>query len=99
LDSIELPILDGSSENWIELLAKAGMRELDAPRRWLKVLKRVDFEEDGRTMSIGPSDRFEIECVIDFPHPLVKRQAFTFVMDNGSYGKEIASARHLRLHA
>jgi UDP-3-O-[3-hydroxymyristoyl] N-acetylglucosamine deacetylase len=93
LDSIELPILDGSSENWIELLAKAGQKKLYAPRRWLKVLTRVDFEEDGRRMSIEPSDTFEIECVIDFPHPMVKRQSFHFVMDNGSYGKQIASAR------
>jgi len=93
LDSIELPILDGSSENWIELIARAGVTELDAPRRWLKVLKRVDFEDDGRRMSMEPSNVFEIECVIDFPHPLVKRQAFTFVMENGSYGKEIACAR------
>ena len=93
LDSIELPILDGSSENWIELLAKAGQKKLDAPRRWLKVLKRVDFEEDGRRMSIEPSDAFEIDCVIDFPHPMVKRQSLHFVLDNGSYGKQIASAR------
>jgi UDP-3-O-[3-hydroxymyristoyl] N-acetylglucosamine deacetylase len=93
LDSIELPILDGSSENWIELLDKAGTKELEVPRRWLKVLKRVDFEDDGRRMSIEPSDNFEIECVIDFPHPMVNRQSFHFVMDNGSYGKEIASAR------
>jgi UDP-3-O-[3-hydroxymyristoyl] N-acetylglucosamine deacetylase len=93
LDSIELPILDGSSENWIELLTKAGVKTLDAPRRWLKVLKRVDFEEDGRRMSIEPSQAFEIECVIDFPHPMVKRQSFHFVMDNGSYGQQIASAR------
>jgi len=93
LDSIELPILDGSSENWIESLDKAGTKELEVPRRWLKVLKRVDFEDDGRRMSIEPSDNFEIECVIDFPHPMVNRQSFHFVMDNGSYGKEIASAR------
>src|SRR4030095_1488166 len=93
LDSIELPILDGSSEKWIELLAKADVKELDAPRRWLRVLKQVDFEEHGRSMSIGPSDRFEIECVIDFPHPLVRRQSYHFVMNDGSYGREIASAR------
>jgi UDP-3-O-[3-hydroxymyristoyl] N-acetylglucosamine deacetylase len=93
LDSIELPILDGSSEQWIDLLAKAGVRELDAPRRWFEVVERVEFEEDERRMSIEPSKQFEIECVIDFPHPMVKRQAFHFVMDNGSYGKQIASAR------
>src|SRR5687768_10609364 len=70
LDSIELPILDGSSENWFELISNAGVKELSAPRRILKVLKKVKFEEDGRRMSIEPSDRFEIDCVIDFEHPM-----------------------------
>lgn len=93
LDNIEIPILDGSSEDWVELIAKAGIRELDAPRRILRVLERVDFEEDGRRMSIEPSKRFEIDCVIDFDHPFIKRQSYHFVMDNGSFGKQIASAR------
>jgi UDP-3-O-[3-hydroxymyristoyl] N-acetylglucosamine deacetylase len=69
------------------------VRKLDDPRRTLKVLKRVDIDEDGRKMSVEPADRFEIECVIDFPHPFIKRQSFHFVMDNGSFGKQIASAR------
>ena len=93
LDNIEIPILDGSSEDWIELINKAGLKNLDSPRRTLKVLKRVDFEEDGRKMSIEPSEKFEIECVIDFNHPFINRQSFHFVMDNGSFGKQIASAR------
>ena len=93
LDSIELPILDGSSENWIDLISKAGIKELSVPKKTLKVLKKVKFEEDGRKMSIEPSETFEIECVIDFPHPFVKRQALHFTMTNGAYGEQIASAR------
>ncbi len=93
LDNIELPILDGSSEDWVELLEKAGIRELNASRRFLRVMKTVEVDEDGRRMCIEPSDRFEIECVIDFPHPMVRRQTFNFVLGNGSYGREIASAR------
>lgn len=93
LDNIEIPILDGSSENWIDLIAKAGVKELNASRRTLKVLKRVDIDENGRKMSVEPSDKFEIECVIDFPHPFIERQSFHFVMENGSFGKQIASAR------
>ncbi len=93
LDNIEIPILDGSSENWIELIASAGVKELDAPRRVLKVLKKVAIDEDGRKMSIEPAEGFEIECVIDFPHPFIERQSFTFVLNNGSFGREIASAR------
>ncbi|MFL6468077.1 MAG: UDP-3-O-acyl-N-acetylglucosamine deacetylase [Pyrinomonadaceae bacterium] len=93
LDSIELPILDGSSENWVELISKVGIKELNSGKRILKVLKKVRFEEDGRRMSIEPSEKFEIECVIEFAHPLVKRQSFHFVMENGSYGNLIARAR------
>ncbi len=93
LDSIEIPILDGSSEAWIELIAEAGIKKLDAERKTLKVLKRVNFEEGDRSMSVEPSDHFEIECVIDFPHPFINRQEYHFVLDNGSYGKQIASAR------
>ncbi len=44
-------------------------------------------------MSVEPSEKFEIECLIDFPHPFINKQAFTFVLGNGSFGKEIAAAR------
>ena len=37
LDNIEVPILDGSSENWVELLEKAGVKRQTAPRRTLRV--------------------------------------------------------------
>jgi UDP-3-O-[3-hydroxymyristoyl] N-acetylglucosamine deacetylase len=93
LDSIEIPILDGSSENWIELIEQAGIVWQDSPRHYLKVLKRVEFEEGDRRMSVEPADDFEIECLIDFPHPYIKRQSFRFQLTNGSFGREIASAR------
>jgi len=93
LDSIEIPIMDGSSEDFIELIQKAGITEQNSPRRFLRILKKVVFEEAGRMMSIEPSDKYEIECVIDFPHPFIKKQSFHFVFENGSFGKEIASAR------
>jgi UDP-3-O-[3-hydroxymyristoyl] N-acetylglucosamine deacetylase len=93
LDNIEIPILDGSSEGFIEMFERAGTREQEEPRHYLKILERVDFAQDDRKMSIEPSDRFEIECVIDFNHPFINRQAYRFELVNGSFGREIASAR------
>lgn len=93
LDNIEIPILDGSSENFIELIEKAGITEQNSPRRFLKVLEKVEFEQGDRKMSIEPSDKFEIECIIDFKHPFINRQTFNFHLNNGSFGREIASAR------
>ena len=93
IDSIELPIMDGSSEDFIELIEQAGVIEQYAPRRFFRVLKPVKIEEGDRKMSMGPSDKFEIECLIDFKHPYINRQKMYFVSENGSFRREIASAR------
>lgn len=93
LDNIEIPILDGSSENWIEMLERAGIAEQNAPQRFLQIKKTVTFEQGDKRMSIAPSDKFEIECAIDFPHPFIRRQSYNFELVNGSFGREIASAR------
>jgi UDP-3-O-[3-hydroxymyristoyl] N-acetylglucosamine deacetylase len=93
LDNIEIPILDGSSENFIELLEKTGTIEQNSPRRFLKILEKVEFEQGDRKMSIEPSEKLEIECLIDFPHPFINRQTFHFELNNGSFGREIAAAR------
>ena len=93
LDSIEIPIMDGSSEDFIELITKAGVIEQDADVRVFKVLERVEFEQGDRKMSIEPAENYEIDCIIDFPHPFIERQTLHFVFKNGSFGREIASAR------
>lgn len=93
LDNIEIPIMDGSSEIFIELIERAGIVEQNAPKHFLKVLEKVEFTDGERKMSVEPSDKFEIECEIDFPHPFINRQTFHFELENGSFGREIASAR------
>jgi len=93
LDNIEIPIMDGSSEDFVELIKKAGVIEQDAPRRVFRVLEKVEFEAGDRKMSVEPSAAYEIECLIDFPHPFINRQSYHFIFENGSFGKQIASAR------
>ncbi len=93
LDSIEIPILDGSSEVFLDLIERAGIKEQNAPKHFLKILEKVEFEQGDRKMSIEPSDKYEIECLIDFSHPFINRQTYNFEMKNGSFGREIASAR------
>ena len=104
LDGPEVPIMDGSSENFIELIEKAGVISQSAPRHVFRVLEKVAIDQNGRKMSIEPADNFEIDCVIDFPHPFIGRQSFNYIEEgNGTarpltqafptYGREIASAR------
>lgn len=93
LDNIEIPILDGSSEIWLELLENAGFIQQEVPRHYLKVLKEVVFEQGDRRMSVAPAENYEIESFIDFPHPLIQSQSFNLKLDAETYRREIASAR------
>jgi len=93
LDNIEIPIMDGSSEDWVELIENAGIVIQGSPRHILRILERVEYEQGDRKMSIEPAENFEIECLIDFPHPFIQKQSLNFVFRNGSFGREIASAR------
>jgi len=93
LDNIEIPIMDGSSEQFIQLIESAGIVEQNARRRFFRVKRRVEVEQGGRRMSVEPADNYEIDCLIDFPHPFIHQQRLKFEFKNGSFGKEIASAR------
>ena len=93
LDNIEIPIMDGSSEDFVELIANAGVMDQGAVRRVFRVLKKVEFADGQRKMSIEPARDYEIDCTIDFPHPFIKKQSLHLKFDNGTFGSEIASAR------
>ena len=93
LDNIEMPIMDGSSEVFIDLIGRAGIVKQEAPRRFLQIRERVEIEQGNRRMSIEPSDKYEIECLIDFKHPLIETQTYNFTLSNGSFMHEISAAR------
>jgi len=71
IDSIEVPILDGSAEPFMQMLEQAGTRRLRRKRRYLKVLKPLEVIEGDRRIGIYPADEFRVRCYVDFPHPLV----------------------------
>jgi UDP-3-O-[3-hydroxymyristoyl] N-acetylglucosamine deacetylase len=93
VDSLEVPILDGSGKPWADLIERAGVVELEAPRAHLRVLKRVEVSEKNRVMSIEPADDFRITCEIDFDHPLVGHQRREINLCARGYAEEIAPAR------
>lgn len=93
VDNLEIPIMDGSAETFAELIEQAGVVEQPLARRALLIREKVSFEQGNRRISIEPADSFEIECVIDFSHPLIGVQQFSLELTNGSFSREIAAAR------
>jgi UDP-3-O-[3-hydroxymyristoyl] N-acetylglucosamine deacetylase len=93
VDNLEIPIMDGSSENFAEIIDRAGIVEQPLARRALLVREKVVYEEGNRRISIEPADTYQIECLIDFPHPLIGVQKLSVELSDGAFGREIAAAR------
>jgi UDP-3-O-[3-hydroxymyristoyl] N-acetylglucosamine deacetylase len=93
IDAIELPILDGSAEPFMQMLDQAGLRRLRRKRRYLRMLKPVEVVEDGRRIGIYPAERFEVRCYVDFPHQLVGRQEVEMVVNAESFRRVLSRAR------
>lgn len=94
VDNLEIPIVDGSSEPFIELLERVGTIEQSETKRALLVRERIEVTHGERQISIEPYDGYLIDCTIDFNHPLIGTQHRRFELNNaGAFGREIAAAR------
>jgi UDP-3-O-[3-hydroxymyristoyl] N-acetylglucosamine deacetylase len=93
VDAIELPILDGSAEPFMQMLDYAKVRKLRRKRRYLKIVKPVEVVEDGRRIGIYPADEFSVRCYVDFSHPLVGKQEVDMVVNAESFRQVLSRAR------
>ncbi len=93
IDSIEVPILDGSAEPFLQLLDQAGIRRLRRRRRYLKVIHPIEVIEQDRRIGIYPADEFHVQCYVDFPHPLVGQQQIEMVVLPDTFRNLLARAR------
>jgi UDP-3-O-[3-hydroxymyristoyl] N-acetylglucosamine deacetylase len=93
VDNLELPIMDGSAEGFTEMIERAGILDQPLARRALKIKRAVSIEQGNRRISIEPAEAYEIDCMIDFAHPLIGVQKYFFALEDGAFGREIAAAR------
>ena len=93
IDSKEVPIMDGSSAAFVELIDETGIRELSAPRRYIKVLKPIKVQEGESWGELLPHSGFHLDVEIDFPTPLIGKQRLSFEMSPGVFRNEISRAR------
>jgi UDP-3-O-[3-hydroxymyristoyl] N-acetylglucosamine deacetylase len=93
VDNLEIPIMDGSAESFTNMIERAGVVEQSLARKALLVRETVSIEQGDRHIQIEPADSYEIDCLIDFQHPLIGTQHFRVDLSNGAFGREIAAAR------
>ena len=95
VDSNELPIMDGSASPFVFLLQSAGIEELNAPKRFIRITKPVRVEDGDKWAELVPYDGFRVDFAIDFDHPVISqtRQHMTMDFDSCSYVNEVSRAR------
>jgi UDP-3-O-[3-hydroxymyristoyl] N-acetylglucosamine deacetylase len=93
IDAIEVPILDGSAEPFMQMIDQAGIRKLRRKRKYLKVTKPVEVLEDGRRIGIYPADNFHVRCYVDFPHPQVGQQEVEMTVNAETFRHVLSRAR------
>ena len=98
IDSKEVPIMDGSAAPFVEAIDEVGIRELSAPRKFIKVLKPIRVEEGDCWGELVPHSGFHLDVEIDFDTPLIGRQRLAFEMSPGVFRNETGRRPHLRLH-
>jgi UDP-3-O-[3-hydroxymyristoyl] N-acetylglucosamine deacetylase len=95
IDASELPIMDGSASPFVLLIQQAGIVEQQAPKRFLRVAKRVEVKDGDKWARLDPFDGYKLSFSIDFRHPVIERstQSVEVNFAETSYLKEIARAR------
>jgi UDP-3-O-[3-hydroxymyristoyl] N-acetylglucosamine deacetylase len=93
VDSPEVPIMDGSAAPFIFLLKTAGLQSQRKYRRFTIIKKPVSVADKDKRVTIYPSNCLKIDYEIDFDHPLLKKQAYSFVHSARGFEKEISRAR------
>lgn len=89
----EMPVMDGSAAPFVFLIECAGTKELDAPRKAIRIEKAVSVEDNGRFAGYQPGEGSVLDVTIDFEDPTIGRQEHVVHMGRGVFKEELSRAR------
>jgi UDP-3-O-[3-hydroxymyristoyl] N-acetylglucosamine deacetylase / 3-hydroxyacyl-[acyl-carrier-protein] dehydratase len=94
INNSELPILDGSSSPYIQILKKVGIEEQNAPKKIFKITKPIYFKdsETGSEYSLEPAEQFKIDVKIDYDSTVLSKSSAK-LYDLNDFEKEISRSR------
>jgi len=83
IDAPEIPIMDGSAFDFVEAIRSVGTIEQNSPKKFIKVLKKIEVKDGEKYISIEPLDN---DLIIDFEivykNPLIRTRKKEFRLSN-----------------
>ena len=91
----ELPIMDGSAAPFVFLLQSAGIEEQDAPKKFIRIRKKVSYEQDDVSVTLEPYDGFRVAYTLRYDHPVFERhdKSASVEFSTMAFVKEVSRAR------
>jgi UDP-3-O-[3-hydroxymyristoyl] N-acetylglucosamine deacetylase len=95
LTAAEVPIMDGSAGPFVFLIQSAGIAEQVAPKRFIRIKRKVEVREGEKWARFEPFEGFKVSFQIDFNHPTFRNTRQQAIVDfsTTSFVKEISRAR------
>ena len=94
IDNVEVPILDGSSKKFIEILRNSSIKEQSSIKKSFKITKKhvIKIDENESYYQIEPSENFSVEVKLDYDARFLKNQ-IAVLEDINKFEDQISSAR------
>lgn len=93
VDAGEAPVMDGSSAPFVKLIQSAGIVSQIRPQPYLKITRPLEVIDGSRRVRIEPSATPRITYSIQYDHPLIQTQTYSYEHSARAFESEIAEAR------
>ena len=99
INSNEVPILDGSSKEFVDEIRNAGIVEQKKKQKILKILRKVEYKDQEKFIRISPSKKnnLSIDYTIDYKDQFIKKQNLKYTHSEENFLK-IYKSRTFCLH-
>ena len=83
IDNVEVPIMDGSSKEFISIINKVGLKKQNSQRKFLKINEKINYTSGEKSISISPNDKcLEINYELNYDNKVIGKQRNEVVLDS-----------------
>ena len=93
LDSNEIPVYDGSAQDFVKKIKEVGFQEQDSFKKFIKIKKNIEVKSENKYVRVCPFDNTLISTVIDYDHKIIGKQSISIMLTPQIYESQICSAR------
>ena len=99
LNGPEVPIMDGSAKDFVQIIRKCGLKTLEGKRQFIKIKKKIELKEEEKLINITPTNnKFEVKFTLHYERsPLIQNQTNSTNFQEKNL-EDIYTARTFCLH-